>query len=186
MNFYGITVVIICKVFEVVKSNIIILMADCNNYLHTLSKKKKVFLNFIIFGENKGGRQVTKCPKKASFFGRKIIYIFLIFFSSQEKPVENGGSLPKGGGQTCFWNFGNVLTLNDRNCFCFWSKFKILKGGYEMWPNYVPGRFLDPPATFSARNFCRRKILLIFGIMWLAPPLFSPKMMKFKTFFFFT
>ena len=65
MHFYSITVVIICKFFEVVKSNIIILMADCNNYLHTLSKKK-LFLTFIIFGENKG-RQVTKCPKKQNF-----------------------------------------------------------------------------------------------------------------------
>ena len=31
------------KFFEVVKSNIIILMADCNNYLHILSTKKTFF-----------------------------------------------------------------------------------------------------------------------------------------------
>ena len=57
MHFFGITAVVICKFLEVVKSNPIILMPDCNNHLHTLSKKKKV-LNFFIFGENKEG-QVT-------------------------------------------------------------------------------------------------------------------------------
>ena len=66
MHFYSIPVVIICKFFEVVKSNIIILMADCNNYLHTLSKKKE-FLNFIIFGENKGGGRSPSAPKKQNF-----------------------------------------------------------------------------------------------------------------------
>ena len=70
MHFFGITVVIICKFFEVVKSNTIILMVDCNNYLHT-SSKKKLFLNFIIFCENKGGGQVTKCPKKAKFWANR-------------------------------------------------------------------------------------------------------------------
>ena len=72
MHFYSITVVIICKFFEVVKSNIIILMADCNNYLHTLSKKKKVFLNFIIFGENKGGGRSPSAQKKQNFGPTKI------------------------------------------------------------------------------------------------------------------
>ena len=66
MHFYGITVVIICKFFEVVKSNIIILMADYNNYLHTLTKKK-IFLNFIIFGENKGGGRSPSAQKKQNF-----------------------------------------------------------------------------------------------------------------------
>ena len=69
MHFYSTAGVILCKSFEVVQSNIIILMADCNNQLHTLSKKKKN-LNFIIFGENKGG-QVTKCQKKAKFCANK-------------------------------------------------------------------------------------------------------------------
>ena len=61
--------VIICNFFEVVKSNIIILMADCNNYLHTLSKKK-TFLNFIIFGENKGGAG-HQVPKKSKILGQQ-------------------------------------------------------------------------------------------------------------------
>ena len=61
MHFYGITVVIICKVFEVVKSNIIILMADCNN-------NKKIFFWISSFLANKKGGQVTKCPKKAKFW----------------------------------------------------------------------------------------------------------------------
>ena len=71
MHFYSITVVIICKFFEVVKSNIIILMADCNNYLHTLSKKKKFFWIWSFLAKIKGGGQVTKCPKKAKFWANR-------------------------------------------------------------------------------------------------------------------
>jgi hypothetical protein len=67
MHFFGINVVIICKSFEVVKSSIIILMADCNKYLHTSSKKNK-FGNFISFGEKKGGGQV---PKKSKTLGQQ-------------------------------------------------------------------------------------------------------------------
>ena len=69
MHFFGITVVIICKFLEVVKSNTIILIPDCNNHLHTLGVKKKV-LNFIIFGENKGGAGHL-VRKKHTFLGRQ-------------------------------------------------------------------------------------------------------------------
>ena len=69
MHFYSITVVIICKIFEVVKSNIIILMADCYNYLHTFSK---IFfcLDLIIFGENKGGGR-HQVLKKSKIWGQQ-------------------------------------------------------------------------------------------------------------------
>ena len=67
MHFFGITVVIICKFVEVVKSNAIILMPDCNNHLHTLSKKKKI-VNFISFGENKGGQGKSHNAKNEQNF----------------------------------------------------------------------------------------------------------------------
>ena len=75
MHFFGITVVIICKFLEVVKSNTRILMPDCNNHSHTLKKKK--VLNFIIFGENKGGGKSLNAKNEQNFApteisGRKI------------------------------------------------------------------------------------------------------------------
>ena len=69
MHFYSITEVIICKLFEVVKSNTTILMTDCNNHLHTLSKNIFI-LSFIIFGENKGGESHL-VPKKAKFWANR-------------------------------------------------------------------------------------------------------------------
>ena len=62
---------------------------------------------------------------------------FQIDWSSQENPVGKSGSLPKGGGQTCFLNFWNKLTLNWHNFFCFWFKFQILEEGQRMWPNFT-------------------------------------------------
>ena len=64
MHFFGITVVIICKFFEVVKSNIIILMADCKNYLHTLSKKKTNFWISSFLAKIKGGRSPSTQKKQ--------------------------------------------------------------------------------------------------------------------------
>jgi hypothetical protein len=58
MHFYGITVVIISKICEVMKSETKIVLINYNTQVHALSKKKNVFLNFIIILENKGG-QVT-------------------------------------------------------------------------------------------------------------------------------
>ena len=53
----GITVVIICKLFDIIKSYITILFVDCNTHLHGLSKKQKIFECC----ENKGGgHQVGK------------------------------------------------------------------------------------------------------------------------------
>ena len=40
----GITVVVICKLFEIIKRYIIILSIDCNTYSHTLSKKQKSYV----------------------------------------------------------------------------------------------------------------------------------------------
>ena len=56
MHFFGITVVIICKFLEVVKSNTIILMPDSNNHLFTLSKKKKKFWISSFLAKIKGGK----------------------------------------------------------------------------------------------------------------------------------
>ena len=68
MHFFGITVVIICKFLEVVKSNIIILIAGCNNYLHTLSKKKKFFwISSFLAKTKEGGRSPS--AEKTHFFG---------------------------------------------------------------------------------------------------------------------
>jgi hypothetical protein len=48
-------------VFEVVKSNTIILMADSNNHLHTLSKKKCFFEFHHFWRKQRGvGHQVLK------------------------------------------------------------------------------------------------------------------------------
>ena len=70
MHFYSITVVIIFKIFEGVKSNIIILMADCNNYLHTLSKTK-LFFEFHHFWRKQRGGPGHLVPKKRTFLGRQ-------------------------------------------------------------------------------------------------------------------
>ena len=66
MHFFGITVVIICKFFEVVKSNTIILMTDCNNHLHTFSKKTFVFWISSFLAKTKGGSHLV--PKKVKFW----------------------------------------------------------------------------------------------------------------------
>ena len=65
MHFFGITVAIICKFFEVVKSNII-LMTDCNNHLHTLSKKN-VFEFHHFWRKQRGASHLV--AKKKQFFG---------------------------------------------------------------------------------------------------------------------
>ena len=66
MHFYGITVVIICKCFEVVKSNTIILMIRCDNHLHT---KNKIFFWISSFlAKTKGGGR-SPSAKKTHFFG---------------------------------------------------------------------------------------------------------------------
>ena len=70
MHFFGITVVIICKFLEVVKSNTIILMPDCNNNLHTLSKKKKNFRISSFLAKTKGGAGHL-VRKKHTFLGRQ-------------------------------------------------------------------------------------------------------------------
>ena len=62
--------VIICKFLEVVKSNTIILMPDCNKHLHTLSKKKKSF-EFHHFWRKQRGGAGHLVQKKHTFLGRQ-------------------------------------------------------------------------------------------------------------------
>ena len=61
MHFCGITVVIICKMFEIMKSDITILPNDYDIYLHTSSKKQKNF-EWYHYPEH-----VTQFRKKAIF-----------------------------------------------------------------------------------------------------------------------
>ena len=58
-----------CKCFEDVKSNTIILMTECNNHLHTLSKKK-LFFEFHHFWRKQKGGHVTN-GKKRTFLGQQ-------------------------------------------------------------------------------------------------------------------
>ena len=65
----GITLVIICKLFEIIKGSIIILSVDCNTHLHTLSKNKKKFECNHYWRKQRGaGHQVGG---KCSFGGRQ-------------------------------------------------------------------------------------------------------------------
>ena len=70
MHFFGITVIIICKFLKVVKSNTIILIPDCNNHLHTLSKKKIFFWISSFLAKIKGGAG-HQVPKKSKILGRQ-------------------------------------------------------------------------------------------------------------------
>ena len=112
MHFYSITVVIICKFFEVVKSNIIILMADCNNYLHTLSKKKIVFWISSFLAKTKGGAG-HQVPKKRKILGQQKFLADGMAWRSKNQPNDN---------------FGHIVPLSWRN-FNFNQKQK----SYAYW-----------------------------------------------------
>ena len=92
MHFYSITVVIICKFFEVVKSNIIILMADCNNYLHTLSKKKLFFWISSFLAKIKGGAG-HQVPKKSKILGQQKFLADGVAGGSKNRPSDNFGHI---------------------------------------------------------------------------------------------
>ena len=65
----SITVMIICKLFEIIKGYIIILSVDCNTHLHTLSKKQK---KFECYHDRRKQRRGGRSPSggKMQFFGQ--------------------------------------------------------------------------------------------------------------------
>ena len=87
---------IICKLFEIIKSYIIILSVDCNTHLNTLSKKQKNFKCYRYRRKQRGaGHQVGE---KCSFLGRQKFLAggsniwpgsSTIFFESKTKKLCN-------------------------------------------------------------------------------------------------
>ena len=67
MHFYGITVVIISKICEVMKSETKIVLINYNTHVHALSKKNIFFQILSLPMKIKVGN-VSKCQKKAFFW----------------------------------------------------------------------------------------------------------------------
>ena len=133
MHFYGITVIIICKFFEVVKSNTMILMTDCNNHLHTLSKKKN-FFEFRHFWRKKGGagHQVLK---KSTILGQQKFLTDGVARGSKNRPSDN---------------LGHIVPLSLRN-FNFDQKQK----SYANWKlcNAEKSKIMFPPLWYPMSKF---------------------------------
>ncbi len=115
---------IICKFLEVVKSNTIILMHDCNNHLHTLSKKNKV-LNFIIFGENKGGGAGHQVPKKSKILGQQKFLADGVAGGSKNRPSDNFGHIVPPSWRNCNFNQKQKSYSNWKLCNAEKSKIMV-------------------------------------------------------------
>jgi hypothetical protein len=89
MYFYGITVIIICKLLEVVQSNTIKLMANFKNHLHTLSKTKKQFFEFHHFWRKHRGRAGHIVLKKRKILGQQKFLADVVAGRSKNRPNDN-------------------------------------------------------------------------------------------------
>ena len=102
MHFFGITVVVICKFLELVKSNTIILIPDCNNHLHTLSKIKKNFEFHHFWRKQRGAGHLVR--KKHTFLGQQK---FLADGVAGDPKIWPGGEkllVWPGSSRICFLN----------------------------------------------------------------------------------
>ena len=126
MHFFGITVVVICKFLEVVKSNTIILIPDCNNHLHTLSKiKKKIWISSFLAKTKGGAGHLVR--KKHTFLGQQK---FLADGVAGDPKIWPGGEkllVWPGSSRICFLNQKqkSYVTLKSVN-----SKFLKNMVGY--------------------------------------------------------